>query len=71
METLKNYRIKYNYSCQDMANILNISKSFYWQVENGKRKLSYETACKISKIFETTPDILFYNDYKSLTTKKN
>lgn len=63
MNNLQKYRIKYNYSCQDMANKLNISKSFYWQIENGKRRLSYETALNISKIFKTKPDNIFYDDY--------
>ena len=63
MSNLKEYRNKYKYSCQKMADMLNISKSFYWQLENNKRKLSYETACKISKIFKTTPDNIFYKDY--------
>lgn len=65
METLKSFRIKNHYSCQDMANMLNISKSFYWQIENNKRKLSYEIAYKIAKIFNTTPDIIFYKEYKT------
>ena len=63
MSKLQQYRMKYNYSCQDMANKLNISKSFYWQIENQKRRLSYETALKIAKIFKMKPDGLFYDDY--------
>ena len=64
MNKLQQYRIKNNYSCQDMANKLGISKSFYWQIENNKRRLSYETALKIAEIFKTKPDIIFYDDYK-------
>ena len=63
MNKLQQYRKKYNYSCQDMADKLNISKSFYWQIENQKRRLSYETALKIAKIFKMKPDGLFYEDY--------
>ena len=66
MEELKNIRKKYKLSCQDMANTLNISKCFYWQIENKKRKLSYEMAFRISKIFNKKPDDLFYNQYKNL-----
>jgi putative transcriptional regulator len=62
MDKLKEYRKKYNYSCQDMANLLNISKSFYWQIENDKRRLSYHTALKISKVFEVKPDDIFYDE---------
>lgn len=63
-ETLKQYRHKFNYTCLDMAKKLNISKTFYWQLENGKRTLSYKMAYKISFILKTKPDKLFYNHYK-------
>lgn len=64
MKTLKEYRLKKNYNCQDMAEILKISKTYYWQLENNKRRLSYDMAIKIASIFDTTPDNLFYNDVK-------
>ena len=63
MNKLQEIRLKNNYSCQYMANKLHISKSFYWQIENQKRRLSYETALKIAKIFKMKPDGLFYDDY--------
>ena len=66
MNKLEEYRSKNNYSCQDMADKLNISKSFYWQIEKGKRRLSYITACKIAKIFNVKPDTLFYEDFKDI-----
>lgn len=66
MEELKNIRKLNKLSCQDMAKTLNISKCFYWQIENKRRKLSYEMAYKISKIFNKKPDDLFYNQYKNL-----
>lgn len=62
MKKLKEYRKKYNYSCQDMADKLKISKSFYWQIENDKRRLSYNTALKISKVFNVKPDDIFYEE---------
>lgn len=62
MKTLRNYRIKYNYSYQNMADMLQISKTFYWQIEHKKRRLSYDMAIKIANIFKTTPDKIFYND---------
>lgn len=65
MSKLEEYRRKYNYSCQDMADKLNISKSFYWQIEKGKRRLSYAIACKIAEIFKVKPDTIFYEDYKN------
>ncbi len=66
MDKLKYLREKCNYSHQYMANKLNISKTFYWQIENGKRRLSYDMAIKISHIFNLKPDQLFYEYFKSL-----
>lgn len=65
MEKLKQIRIKNHYSCQFMADNLNMSKSFYWQIENDKRRLSYDTAYRIARIFKTKPDAIFYDEYKN------
>ncbi len=62
-EILTNLRIKNNYSHADMAHFLNISKPFYWQLENKKRTLTYEMAIKIASILKSKPDQIFYNDY--------
>lgn len=62
LNTLREIRINNEISCQSMANSLDISKAFYWQIENGKRKLSYELAKKIAKIFNLKPDDIFYKD---------
>ena len=66
MSKLEEYRINNHYSCQYMADRLNISKAFYWQIEKGKRRLSYDTACKIAKIFEPRPDEIFYEEYDTV-----
>ena len=42
---------------------LNISKAFYSQIENGKRRLTYDMAIKIANIFNMKPDEVFYNDH--------
>ena len=65
MNNLKEYRIKHNYSCQEMADKLNMSKSFYWQIENKKRRLSYKIAIKIAEVFKLKPDAIFYEEYKN------
>ena len=59
-EKLKLEREKSGLSYEKMAKRLGISKCFYWQLENRKRKLSYEMAKKIAKIFSLKPDDLFY-----------
>lgn len=61
---LKDVRKYNNYSQQEMAKLLNISKSYYCQIENNQRNLSYLMAFKIAKIFGKKPDDLFYEDFK-------
>ena len=39
MNGLKTMRVKNNFTCEYMANHLKISKPFYWQIENGNRRL--------------------------------
>ncbi|MEG0826413.1 MAG: helix-turn-helix transcriptional regulator [Bacilli bacterium] len=65
MNLLKEIRKKNNYSMQHMANLLKISKTFYWQLETRNRRLSYDMAIKIAEIFLLKPDDLFYDYYKS------
>jgi putative transcriptional regulator len=63
-EKLYNKRIEKGFTHKIMAELLDISKPYYCQIENGKRTLSYEMAYKISKILDTKPDELFYEAFK-------
>lgn len=63
MSKLQELRIQAHLSCADMSKKLHISKVHYWQIEHKKRKLYYDMALKISKIFHMRPDSLFYEDY--------
>ena len=67
---LKQLRIKNKYTTKMMAEKLGISKPFYSQIENQNRRLSYEMAIKISKIFRLKPDDIFYNDVHKNIAKK-
>ena len=64
MKKLKEIRMANNYSFEDMANFLNISKAFYWQIENQKRRLNYKMAIRIADVFKLKPDDIFYEDLK-------
>lgn len=64
MKKLKYLRKKNNISYSKMASLLNISKSFYFQIENDKRRLSYNMAYNISMVFGLNPDDIFYEDFK-------
>ena len=60
---LKKLRTEKGYTTQYMGDKLGISKPFYSQIENGHRRLTYDMATKIAKIFKIKPDELFYNDH--------
>lgn len=57
---LKELRKEYKYNIYDMAKKLNITPSFYSQIENKKKRLFYDMAIKISAIFNMKPDDIFY-----------
>ncbi len=61
IKELEKLRLKYNYSYQQMADMLKISKSYYWQIEHNNRRLYYDLAIKIAKIFHKKPDEIFYD----------
>ena len=63
---LKKLRTKNKFTYQIMGDKLNVSKTFYWQLENNKRKLSYKMAFDIAKIFGLKPDDIFYEEYLNL-----
>ncbi len=71
MSKLQECREKDNYTHQEMANLLKISKTYYWQLEKNKRRLSYEMAIKIAAIFNLKPDDLFYEDFIKREHKKS
>ena len=63
MKKLIEERLKHNYSYDDMCKMLQISKTYYWQIEHNKRRLYYYLAVKIAKIFELKPDDLFFEEF--------
>lgn len=63
MKKLKELRKKFGYTNAEMAHMLQISPSYYNQLENKKRSLYYEMAKKIAHIFGKKPDELFYEEY--------
>lgn len=65
LNRLRILRTQKHFTCSDMSDFLNISKAFYWQIEQGERKLSYDMAVKIADVFKRKPDYIFYNDFKN------
>lgn len=60
---LEEERKRLGYTYQQMADMLNICKSYYWQIEHNNRRLYYDLAVKIAKIFQKKPDDIFF-DYQ-------
>ena len=58
-------RKKSNWSTTEMAKKLGMSQSMYSYIEIGSKRLSYDVAVRIADIFETTPDDIFYEDFKA------
>lgn len=65
MEKLKQLRISHGYNFREMAELVGISKPFYWQLENNQRRMTYELAIQIAKVFDLKPDDIFYEELKS------
>ncbi len=61
MNKLKELRLKYGYTVAYMAKLVGLSPTYYWQLENKKRRLYYEIALKIAKVFNLKPDDIFYD----------
>lgn len=52
-------RLQHSLTCQQIADEAGISKEYYWMIENGKRRLTYELAVKIANVFKSSPDYIF------------
>ena len=69
LDKLRQYRLERELTYQEVADIVGISKEYYWMIENGKRQLkNYELAIKIAKVFHKKPDDIFLAD--ELTTSE-
>ncbi|MGZ9782496.1 helix-turn-helix domain-containing protein [Bacillus pseudomycoides] len=60
LEKLKEIREVHKMSLQNVADLIGVSKPYYWQIENGKRRLTYDLAVRISGVFNLTPDDIFF-----------
>lgn len=60
-DKLKEIRKKKGITQKQIAEKLDITVSFYSQIENKKKKLYYDTAIKIADILNMRPDDIFYS----------
>ena len=56
-------RVKKGYTLEGLAKKIGITKQYLWDLEDGRRVLSYKMAYKISVALGTTPDKLFLEDH--------
>ncbi len=61
---LQNLRKSHGLSYETVAKEVGICKAYYWQIENGNRRVYYDLALKIARVFKLKPDDLFYEYYK-------
>lgn len=64
LKELKRLRKERNLTTRQMGYLLGVSGSYYSQIENEKRNLSYRNALRIARIFRLKPDLIFYDDIK-------
>lgn len=62
LNKLRAVRNASGYTCQQVADEVGITKEYYWMIENGKRRLSYEMSMKIAAVFKLKPDDIFLNE---------
>lgn len=60
MEKIKQKRMEEGVTQKQIADKLNVTVSFYSQLESKKKRLYYDTAVEIAAIFNMKPDQLFY-----------
>ena len=63
MKKLKELRLQHNLTVKDIAKLIGISPTYYWQIENKDRRLYYELAIKIANIFKLKPDDIFLDEF--------
>ncbi|MDE5539843.1 MAG: helix-turn-helix domain-containing protein [Bacilli bacterium] len=61
---LQRLRKEKDLSYDYMAREVGICKAYYWQIEHGNRRLYYDLALKIAKVFDKKPDDIFFEYYK-------
>ena len=63
-------RAKYGISYNEISEMIGCSKTFAWQLINGKRTLSYKNAVLIAAVFDMKPDEIFYSEFTDNMLRK-
>ena len=70
LSNLKEIRINNKMTCRQVAEKADMTKEFYWMIENGKRKLSYSNAVAIANVFNKRPDAIFLSNELTRTEQE-
>lgn len=70
LKKLEKIRKEHKKTFQQVADKAGLTKEFYWMIEKGKRKLSYENAVKIAMVFNKEPDDIFLNSELTKTEQE-
>lgn len=70
LEKLKAIRTEKELTYQQVADRIGVSKEYYWMIENGKRRLTYELAVKIANVFKSSPDYIFLDNELTRSEQK-
>lgn len=62
---LEKFRRKHNITQKELGKRLNVSKQYIWDIEDGRRTLSYKTAFNIARVLGERPDVIFLDDFKN------
>jgi len=68
---LKELRINNNFNVQQMAQLLDISKSHYYKIESGIRNPNFALAGKIAALFNCSVDKIFFGNELDETSNFN
>ena len=67
---LRKARLEHHLTQGDVAYILGCTTQFYSQIERGINVLSYDYAVRLALMFQTTPDELFFEQFKYMHVQK-
>ena len=69
LTVLRKTRLKNNLRQKDIAYVLGCTTQYYSQLERVINVLSYDYATRLALMFNTTPDELFFEEYKKVYIK--
>lgn len=62
MNQLKKARVSLNLNQREVAQLANISPSYYNEIEKGKKKPSYDVMKRLAVVLKSDPSIFFTSD---------